>query len=71
VSKKVIQKSLGLDQETYDDLTEISAKNFRSKRDQIRKWIAEERKNQELNQYTKAVSLNINKRNENSERGLA
>jgi hypothetical protein len=41
---KKTRKVLGLDKKTYMDLDKISKKNYRSKIDQIRKWIAEERK---------------------------
>tara|TARA_R100001244_G_scaffold127050_1_gene97522 strand:- start:544 stop:759 length:216 start_codon:yes stop_codon:yes gene_type:complete len=67
MSKTRNPKGIGLDAKTFDDLDGICKKNYRSKRDQIRKWIAEELQEQELDKYTEAVSLNINKRNQ--ERG--
>lgn len=39
-----MDKSLGLDEETYDDLCEVAKKNGRNLIGQIRFWIAGERK---------------------------
>jgi len=52
------QTTLGLDLKTFEDLDKISRKNYRSKIDQIRKWISEELQEQELDKYTEAVSSN-------------
>ena len=62
------QKMLGLDTNTFDDLENICQKNYRSKVDQLRKWIAEELQEQELDKYTEAVSANINKRHQERDR---